>query len=91
MVVTPVNFPESNCVFGPPSDLDESQVMRIHGYKGQVKGGSCDGCEMVIVAWKPTQVELDELNAGGCIYLECLGGLPPHLLATNFKQASNPA
>ena len=85
--MTPSNFQESNCVFNPPPDLDESQCAKIHAYKGQIKGGSVDGADVVVVAWKPTDLEIQAIRSGSLIYLSCLGGLPPHCITTNFQQA----
>ena len=87
----PINFPESNKVFGPPEDLTESQVSRIPAYVGENRTGSCDGLPCVVVAWKPEPRELAALNEGSPVFLTILGGLPPHFLTTNFAEATNPA
>ncbi|MDE2096204.1 MAG: hypothetical protein KGL39_03095 [Patescibacteria group bacterium] len=87
----PVHFKEANCKFGAPPDLSSEQVMTVSAYQGQVAGGSVDGSFMVVVAWKPTPVELADLCAGGAVYLCCLGGLPPHTLSTSFEAAIHPA
>lgn len=87
----PTDFPESNKVFGPPADLVDSQCARIAAYVGENKTGSCDGMPCVVVAWKPTALDLEALNAGANIFLTVLGGLPPHFLTTNFTEATNPA
>lgn len=89
--MNPVNFPESNARFGPPSDLTEEQCKTIFAFMSEVTGGSVDGANMVVTAWKPTPEELEELNAGNPVFLSCLGGLPPHYLTTNFQNATNPA
>lgn len=47
-----------------------------------------DGSRFVVVAWKPTPEELNELNNGGMIYLSMLNGLLPHFLTTDFKAAA---
>jgi len=90
--MSPVKFEQSNCEFGPPSDLHESQCMRIPGFKGQVNNGkSVDGAPLVVVAWKPSEEELIRLKEGHPIYLSVIGGLFPHFLTTDFKEAINPA
>lgn len=89
--MTPVHFTEVNTRFGPPPELEESQCMTIPAFVGSVTGGSCDGSSMVVVAWKPTEEELAELNAGNPIFVSMLGGLPPHFLTTSFALAKNPA
>lgn len=89
--MTPVKFPQANVTFGPPEDLEESQCKSIPAYVGEVKAGSVDGASMVVVAWKPSEAEMAELNAGGYVYLQCLGGLPPHYVATSFEHAINVA
>ena len=83
----PINFPEANARFGPPPDLDNSQCMTIHAYSGVVHGGNLDGSPIVITAWKPTREELEQLNAGGAVYLSVLGGLPAHMLTASFEAA----
>lgn len=34
----------------------------------------------VRVAWRPSGEDLRDLQEGGCIWLSCWGGLPPHML-----------
>lgn len=86
----PVQFPEANCKFTAPPGLDESQVVTVPAYNGQVKGGSMDGVRCVVVAWKPNVIDLERLNAGGVVFLSVLGGLPPHMLTTNFQESTKP-
>ncbi len=88
--MTPVKFSQSNTRFGPPEDLEESQVRTIHGWTGEA-GASCDGMKLVVVAHLPTPEDLERLNAGEPIFLSVLGGLPPHFLTTRFEEATNPA
>lgn len=83
----PTDFKESNIKFNPPLDLEESQCKTIFGYHGILHGGSCDGSNVVVTAWKPTVEELKKLNDGCPIYLCCIGGLPPHYLCTSFEEA----
>lgn len=82
----PVPFPESNSVFGPPKGMEESQVFAVPAHLRQVSGGSCDGSLQVIVAWKPSDLDLERLQKGSLIYLSVLGGLPPHFLSTSFTE-----
>lgn len=89
--MNPCQFPQANARLGPPEGFAESQVMTIPAFIGQVASGSVDGATLVVVAWKPTSEELEQLNAGGAIYLSCIGGLPPHFLTTDFEQATRPA
>ena len=87
-----VEFAEANAKFGPPSDMEESQVQTVAAYLGQIKGGSVDGSNVIITAWRPTEQELADLNAGKCVYISILSPtLPPHLLTTNFQEAIQPA
>ena len=88
--MTPIAFPEANQKFGAPPGYAESQVATIPAYVGQLVGGSCDGVQCVVVAWRPTDEELAAINAGSPIFLTCLGGLPAHVLTTDFKVAINP-
>lgn len=81
-----VKFQEANVVFRPPGDLTEGQCRSVDAWKGEVNGGSCDGLLLVVVAWKPTEKDVQRLVAGGCVYLSCVGGLPPHFLVTSFEE-----
>lgn len=84
-------FPESNIKMRRPAGFEESQIGTIDAFLGEVKSGSCEGANLVVVAWKPTPAELEALNKGCPVFLSCLGGLPPHFLTTNFQEATNPA
>jgi hypothetical protein len=85
--MTPAIFPEANQNFKAPEDLDESQVFTIPAYSGNIQGGNLDGAPVVVTAWLPSPEDLERLNAGGAVYLAVIGGLPPHLMATTFKDA----
>lgn len=89
--MTSVNFPEANATFKAPPGLDEKQVHTCHAFLGQVNGGSMDGTQMVVVAWKPSREEALKIRSGKPIFLTVMGGLPPHMLTTSFKEATNPA
>ncbi len=90
--MTPVHFPDENKYFKAPPDFEESQVKTIPAFIGSVKGGSCDGQHITVVAWCPTEDELQALAAGHAIYLTWFGlGLVPHMLTTNFHDATHPA
>ena len=88
----PVDFNEANVIFNPPPDLQEGiQCMPVQAWQGNVKGGSIDGAFIVVTVWKATDEELEVIKQnGGLIYLSFIGGLPPHLAATNFHDATHP-
>jgi hypothetical protein len=88
--MTPISFPEANCNYGPPPDLADSQCDTVKGYVGTIKGGSLDGSTIVVTAWQPTEEERFAILSGKPIFLACIGGLPPHYLATDFQTALNP-
>lgn len=89
--MTPTNFPQANRVLSPPADLDERQCGSIPAYVGEVQpGSSLDGASIVVVAWRPNAAELAVLNAGGNVFLSCIGGLVPHLLSVDFDAAISP-
>lgn len=79
----------ADCVFKHPSDLDASQCLEIPAYRGEAKHGNLDGAQFVVVAWLPTPDEIEQLINGHPVYLTMLGGLAPHFLTTDFKQATN--
>jgi len=85
--MTPINFPEANAPFGAPPDMDASQVKTIPAFAGVVEGGSCDGCEQVIVAWMPSDGERLAIATGAPVYISMLGGLLPHFVCTSFEEA----
>jgi hypothetical protein len=87
--MTPIDFNQSNCTFGPPSDMEESQVRTIPAFRGTVERGSCEGAPVVIVAWLPTPAEREAISEGSPVFLTFLGGLPPHVVTTSFQQATN--
>jgi len=84
-------FPEANRTFGPPPGYAESQIVPIKAFVGRVGVGSVDGDPLVVTAWQPTAAELEALNAGAPVFCSFIGGLPPHFLTTNFREATNPA
>ena len=87
----PIKFPQCNARYGPPADLEESQCFTIHAYQGEVTKGSVDGSRQVVVAWQPTEEELERLIHGASVYISMLGGLAPHFLCTSFEEAVNVA
>lgn len=89
--MSPVHFPEANTRFGPPADMEESQVMTIHAYVHEIVGGSCDGLNQVVTAWRPTDEELELLKQGKPLFISFLGGLPPHYPSADFHKATHPA
>ena len=86
--MSPATFPQANCGFTAPSDMDESQVLTIYGDQGIIQGGNLDGSHFMVVAWKPTAEELQTLQQGGLVYLSMLGGLAPHFLTVSFAEAA---
>jgi hypothetical protein len=90
--MSPSDFTESNFRYAPPPDMEASQVSWIAAWRGEAKGGSVDGAPMIVTAWRPTEVELEQLLRGGVIFLTVMGTqLPPHYLSTSFKGASSPS
>jgi len=84
-------FPECNTIIRPPHGLTEAQVHSIPAYHGKIERGSLEGCDLVVVAWQPSPEDIVRLQAGHPIYLSSVGGLTPHFLCTDFKDAINPA
>ncbi len=88
--MTPVTFPEANAHFGPPPGVADTQVVPIHAYSGVIDRGSMEGAQIIVTAWAPDADELARLNAGARIFLTFIGGLPPHMITTDFRQAIAP-
>ena len=49
-----------------------------------MRSGNLDGAAYITVAWMPDAEDLAKLNAGNPIFLSCIGGLPPHLVTSEF-------
>lgn len=81
-----VTFPQANTVFGPPPGMDESQCGSVVAFKGAIFGGNNDGTQVTVVAWEPSPEDIQRILLGGPIFMVCLGGLPPHTLATEFPE-----
>jgi hypothetical protein len=87
--VKPGKLPVATARFSAPDGLDETQVAPIEAFLETVpSGNNLEGASMVVVAWKPSPEEIQDLIDGGQIYLSCLGGLPAHFLTTKFKEAT---
>ncbi len=84
-----IKFPQCNTNYGPPDGMAESQVRTIPAYRGTIQTGHLEGANFVVVAFQPNEVEKAAIAAGAPIYLNMLGGLAPHLLATSFEEVTN--
>jgi len=82
----PVKFPQANCTFKSPPDL-EGSCQEIAAYQGQCSGGIFDGGMICVTAWTPSEEDLMMLKMGGAVFLTTMGGLPPHRLTTSFNEA----
>jgi hypothetical protein len=89
--MNPVSFPQANQTFGPPADLEESQCQPIRAFLGKIEGGSCDGSDIVVVAWQPSRYDLELILSGSPIFISMIGGLAPHCVGTSFDEVSSPA
>lgn len=88
--MTPTKFPESNCLFGPPVEFEESQIGTLHGCKGRASKGNLDGIDFIVTAWQPSPEEIKAIVDGAPIFLTVLwDALPPHLLSTSFSDATS--
>ena len=87
----PAKFEQSTHRFGPPPGLDETQVMTVDAYVGEVRGGSLCGAQVCVTAWKPDTEELAALVRGEPLFLSFIGSIPPHYPSVDFHSASNPA
>jgi hypothetical protein len=84
----PIDFLEANVSFGPPPGFSEEQVATVRAHRTTLRGGSCDGAEVVVTAWRPSDAERLRLAAGAPVFLTFMGGgLPPHAVTTSFDEA----
>ena len=81
--MTPTNFPEANCVLNPHPE-DEGSVESTPALMVQLQGGMFDGAVLTVVAWKPSQEEIQEIIEGGFVYFSCFGKVPPHSINTSL-------
>lgn len=86
--MTPVDFKESNCTFGPPPGYDESQVGPLSAFDGKIERGSMEGSRVIVTAWLPSVKEMEAILNGSPIFISFIGGLPPHFPSTSFAEAS---
>lgn len=89
--MSPAKFEQSNCIFGPPPDLEESQCRTIPAYRGNTEGGSCDGAPCVVVAYHVDEADIAVMRRTGLIYFTMIGGLAPHYPSLSFRDATHPA
>lgn len=84
----PVDFDITNAKFTAPMGYDESQVFTIPAYVGEVPGpNAVEGTPFVVVAWKPTEEDIELIRQGSLVYISQLGGLSPHFLTTKIEEA----
>jgi hypothetical protein len=71
--VNPTDFPEANFTFGRPPSLTDEQCkpLKVH------RGTDQDGLPVSVSRWEPTSAELQELVAGGPVWLLVYGGGHP--------------
>lgn len=85
--MTPATFPEANTSFGPPADMTETQCGTIPAHVHTVVGGPLDGASEIVVAWLPSNNDIDRLVHGEAVYITMLGAVVPHRLSTSFQEA----
>lgn len=91
--MTPISFPEINCLFTAPDSLTDEQVAPLPAYVGSVlsPNSSMDGVSIIVTAWQPTPEELGELLAGNPIFITVIGtALQPLMVTSNFQSATHP-
>ena len=85
--MTPATFPEANTHFGPPADMTEAQCGTIPAHIHTVIGGNLDGALEIVLAWLPSENDIDRMIKGHPVYVTMLGGVVPHRLTTSFQEA----
>jgi hypothetical protein len=79
----PVNFDESNCVFGKPSNMTDEQCAALPTWKGNVPFGDGSVTPVIISKWQPSKEDIENINNGEGVYLYIYGeGMPPVALVT---------
>ena len=70
----PASFPETNLTLSPPKGISEDEVSSLRVYQNEKE---------IISRWRPTQDEIDDLQAGGSVWLRVwCNGMPPVHLGT---------
>lgn len=83
--MNPAGFPQANTIL-KAAPGDEASVEPIMAWVGTAQTrDALDGARMNVVAWKPDAKELEQLAAGGLIYLVTFGGLPPHHITADIS------
>lgn len=85
----PTDFPQANTTFGPPEGLADSQVRPVRAHVGTLERGSMEGSRIVVTAWFPEAQDIQRMIQGHPVYICFVGGLPPHVPATSFEEATN--
>jgi len=83
----PVDFEQANTTIGPGPD-QPGVFGKCKAFMGIVNGGIMDGSTIVVVAWQPSQEDIDQIVTGNPVFLTSIGGIMPHSLSTNFVTAT---
>lgn len=83
----PCQFPEANVTLHPPSGFAEVQVGSAPAFVGQVRGGSCDGQQISIMAWELDDDDMRELMVSRRVHLCVFGKMPAHRIGVSFQEA----
>lgn len=83
----PTEFVQANTVFMSPPDMPGS-CEEIKGYVGRLASGPFDGAMLAVVAWKPSEEEIEKIKQGQSIFLSFVGSLPPHYVGTSFEEVT---
>ncbi len=86
--MTPISFPEQNCVFTKPESMTDDECSSLPVFKGQWP----DGSPCIVSVWQLSDEELQQVVETKQVYLSIYGhGMPPVSLFTEnpFSQSNN--
>lgn len=80
-----VDFPGSNFELVKPEDMTDEQCNSLPAYRGTDE----QGFNFIMVAFKPSEKELEALNNGQLVYLKVIGTLFPPVAIFTVDENNN--
>jgi hypothetical protein len=89
----PLEISEANMTLLLPNDLlgHKTKARCVRARIISVTDGPLDGLSIVIIAYKPSPLDISRILSGEPIYLSFMAGVAPHFLSTALEEALNPS